>query len=196
MQSKQEIIEEHLKDIFEQLGIQPTPSNIDTPKRIAKMWLNEVCKNDNFRGIEELNNSIKLFDNPEEEGEEMIVMKGIKFSSFCEHHFLPFSGTIDVGYIPSKKVIGLSKIPRIVKYFSKKPQLQEKLGKEIADYLAKVSCAKAVVVRITSTHGCVMCRGIESDCETVTYSISTPRNEYKDMREYRRRLVDQLNSSL
>ena len=86
----------------------------------------------------------------------------------CEHHWLPFSGEVTVAYVPDKKIIGLSKIPRIVKYFSKKPTLQEKLGKEILDYLnfaVKPIVAKVV---IKSTHSCVKCRGAESDCETVT----------------------------
>ena len=95
-------------------------------------------------------------------------MKDIEFNSTCEHHWLPFSGKVTVAYVPDKVVIGLSKIPRVVKYFSKQPTLQEKLGKDIGEYLFKKLQPLCIMVFITSTHSCVKCRGAESDCSTIT----------------------------
>ena len=159
-------IEEHLESIMKLLEIDKTESNKNTPHRVAKMWVKELFVNRNNRNISDLDRQITTF--PNIYGNDVVIMRGIKFNSMCEHHWLPFSGEVTVAYVPDKKIIGLSKIPRIVKYFSKKPTLQEKLGKEILDYLnfaVKPIVAKVV---IKSTHSCVKCRGAESDCETVT----------------------------
>ena len=160
-------ISEHLAEIMKLLEIPITDSNKDTNTRVAKMWATELFKNRNNRNIEELDAKMKVFDN--DYGNDVIVMKGIEFNSMCEHHWLPFSGKVTVAYVPDKKVIGLSKIPRVVKYFSKQPTLQEKLGKDVGDYLFKTIQPLMLIVVIKSTHSCVKCRGAESDCETVTY---------------------------
>ena len=161
-----EQIEAHLDLIMDLLEIKRTTSNEGTPKRVAKMWVNELFANRNNNNIEELDAKMKVFDN--EYGNDVIVMKDIEFNSMCEHHWLPFSGKVTVAYIPNQKVIGLSKIPRVVKYFSKQPTLQEKLGKDIGEYLFKIIQPLGIVVYITSTHSCVKCRGAESDCSTIT----------------------------
>ena len=161
-----EQIEAHLDLIMDLLEIKRTNSNEGTPKRVAKMWVNELFANRNNNNIEELDAKMKVFDN--EYDNEVIVMKDIEFNSMCEHHWLPFSGKVTVAYIPNQKVIGLSKIPRVVKYFSKQPTLQEKLGKDIGEYLFKTIQPLGIVVYITSTHSCVKCRGAESDCSTIT----------------------------
>ena len=102
----------------------------------------------------------------------------------CEHHWLPFSGKVTVAYVPDKKVIGLSKIPRVVKYFSKQPTLQEKLGKDVGDYLFKTIQPLMLIVVINSTHSCVKCRGAESDCETDTqYSVYDTSLDKEQLRE-------------
>ena len=161
-----EQIEEHLEEIMDILEIKRTPSNEETPRRVAKMWANELFANRNNRNIEELDAKMKVFDNEYEN--EVIVMKDIEFNSTCEHHWLPFSGKVTVAYVPDKVVIGLSKIPRVVKYFSKQPTLQEKLGKDIGEYLFNKLQPLCIMVFITSTHSCVKCRGAESDCSTIT----------------------------
>ena len=159
-------IEKHVRAIFNILGIEETESNTDTPKRVAKMYGNELFKNLNMHTCW-LDREIKVFDNTG--SNNPVVMKGIKFSSVCEHHWLPFFGTVDVSYTPKDKIIGLSKIPRIVNFFSKKPQLQEKLTREIGEYLVNILNPVNLEVKITSTHTCVMCRGVESDCQTETH---------------------------
>lgn len=172
-------VEKHLSQIMKILEIPVDESTIGTPHRIAKMWVNEFFANVNDTNIQKLTESMTLF--PNNYKSEMVVMKGINFNSVCEHHFLPFSGKITVGYIPDKVIIGLSKIPRVVKYFSKKPQLQEKLVTEIGNYLVDALKPHALFIEAEAVHQCVKCRGAESDCSTVnTFSYTTPnyRNSY------------------
>lgn len=164
--NKVEAIKEHIEEIMRILEIPLTESNKNTPLRVAKMWCNELFVNRNDRHLEELNDKMALF--PNLYSNEMVIMKNIDFNSICEHHWLPFSGKVTVGYVPDKTVIGLSKIPRVVKYFSKRPQLQEQLTAQIGDYLYNLLHPKAIFVEIESTHQCVKCRGVESDCATNT----------------------------
>ena len=131
------------------------------------MYCNELFANRNNANLEELNSRMKTF--PVDSKYPMPVkVEGIPFSSTCEHHWMPFIGTVDVRYVPSDRIIGLSKIPRVVEYFSKKPQLQERLTSEIGEYLVKVLNPKKLEVRIQAIHTCVLCRGIESSCDTQT----------------------------
>jgi GTP cyclohydrolase I len=131
------------------------------------MYVNELFKNINNNNINELNSQMKLFKNVDGIS-DMVIMKDIDFTSICEHHWLPFKGLANIGYVPNENIIGLSKIPRVVKYFSKKPQLQERLTKEIGEYLVKTLNPKFLIVELTATHDCVGCRGIESNCLTNT----------------------------
>ena len=166
-----DLIEEiavHISAISSLLGIEVTDSNKDTPVRVAKMYCNELFKNRNNENIEELNSQMKLFDYYPTGITQPIVMRGIEFHSTCEHHWLPFMGIAEVAYKPTNKIIGLSKIPRVVKYFSQKPQLQEKLTNEIGEYLFNLLQPEWIKVKLIATHTCVMCRGAESDCETET----------------------------
>lgn len=165
--NKVEAIKEHVEAIMKILDIPITESNKNTPLRVAKMWCNELFENRNDDNLKELNARMKVF--PNEYGDELIVMKDIEFNSTCEHHWLPFSGKVTVGYVPSDSVVGLSKIPRVVKYFSKKPQLQEQLTEEIGDYLFGLLDPLALYVKVEATHQCVKCRGAESDCSTITF---------------------------
>lgn len=159
-------IEEHVRAISSLLGIPVTESNQDTPHRVAKMYYNELFKNRNGMNIEELNASMKLFKC--EGTSDSITIKGIKFSSVCEHHWMPFMGEASVMYVPNENIIGLSKIPRVVKYFSCRPQLQERLTNDIGLYLTNLLKPRYLRVELVATHTCVMCRGAESECETRT----------------------------
>lgn len=166
--NKVEEIKKHIEAISDILGFEKTNSNENTPLRVAKMYCNELFKNRNNENIEELNSQMKLFDYYPSGVTQPIVMRGIEFHSTCEHHWLPFMGIAEVSYKPTNKIIGLSKIPRVVKYFSQKPQLQEKLTNEIGEYLFNLLQPEWIKVKLTATHTCVMCRGAESDCETET----------------------------
>lgn len=177
------LIASHLSDIMSLLEIPITESNKDTPYRVAKMWVTEIFANRNNSNIqEELIDKIKLFPNDYTTG-EIIVIKDIPFNSTCEHHWLPFSGTVSVGYVPSDKIIGLSKVPRVVKYFSKQPQLQEKLTANIGEFLFDCLSPYALFVKVSAKHQCVMCRGAESDCTTETYFKKFLSEEYQKQYE-------------
>ena len=165
--NKVEAIKEHIESIMKILELPITESNKNTPLRVAKMWCNELFVNRNNRNIEDLKDRMKTF--PNEYKSNMVIVKDIEFDSICEHHWLPFSGKVTVGYVPSDSVIGLSKIPRVVKYFSKKPQLQEQLTTEIGEFLADLLNPQAIFVEVEATHQCVKCRGAESTCSTKTY---------------------------
>ena len=165
--NKVEDIKEHIEAIMEILEIPITESNKNTPLRVAKMWCNELFLNRNNANIEELKERMKLF--PNNYSSDMVIMNDIPFNSMCEHHWLPFSGTVTVGYVPNQTVIGLSKIPRVVRYFSKKPQLQEQFTTEIGEFLFDLLEPHALFVECEAKHQCVMCRGAESDCSTKTY---------------------------
>lgn len=167
-QDKLKAIEYHVNNIMNILDIPLTDSVVGTPQRIAKMYLNEIFSSLKPEALEELNSKMKLFDN-EKKGDDLIVVKDIPFYSTCEHHFMPFFGKVAIGYVPNEKILGLSKFPRIVKHFSKLPQLQERLTKDIAEYVMNITGAKIVIVKIyDTTHTCCTARGIESEGTTNT----------------------------
>lgn len=165
--NKVEQIKEHIEAIMQILELPITESNKNTPLRVAKMYNNELFVNRNNQHIEDLKARMKTF--PNEYGSDMVIVKDIDFDSICEHHWLPFSGKVTVGYVPNNSVIGLSKVPRVVKYFSKKPQLQEQLTTEIGEFLYDLLKPHAIFVEVEATHQCVKCRGAESNCSTRTY---------------------------
>lgn len=179
---KIELITRHFEEILNVLNVPLNDSTRGTPRRIAKMYVEEVFANINNENIqEELDSKMKFFLKEYGGDSELIMLKDIPFYSMCEHHFMPFSGKITVAYVPTTKIVGLSKIPRVVKYFSKKPQLQENLVNEIADYLHSVLKAQAVYVLCRETvHTCVTARGIETYCDTDTIACrGHKKDEYK-----------------
>lgn len=166
-------------EILEVLGLDLKDDSLaDTPKRIAKMYVNEVFGGldpHKFPKMTVIDNKMKY--------DQMIVVQSIECLSFCEHHFLPIDGFATVAYIPNKKVIGLSKINRIVQYFSRRPQVQERLTKQIADCLQYVLETDHVAVHINAKHYCVMMRGIEDTHSTT--ATSDLRGHFKTLPETR-----------
>ncbi|HOG15190.1 MAG TPA: GTP cyclohydrolase I FolE [Candidatus Absconditabacterales bacterium] len=159
------IIEKHFFVIMETLGLDLDNDSLKkTPYRVGKMLVEEL-----FFGLDKNNEpSISTFDN-KFNYDEIIIVKNIKVFSFCEHHFLPFVGNAYVGYIPNGKVIGLSKINRIVNYLSRKPQIQERLNEEISEYMKKILGTDNVIVIIKAIHYCMIMRGIKDiNSSTVT----------------------------
>lgn len=154
-------IEVNVKEIMNILGIDITEGNFETPKRVAKMYVNELF--DSLHQEEPEN--IKVFSS---EGASSEVTVTVPFSSVCEHHWLPFFGNATITYKPNDKVLGLSKFARIVKFVAKKPQLQERLTKEIADLVFKYTEPEYVKVAVEAEHTCVRCRGVEVPCNTKT----------------------------
>ncbi len=152
-----EQIENKFKEIFDIMGydLENDQQIIDTPKRMAKMWVNEL-----FIGNFEKEPDITFFDNTRNY-DEMIVLDNIELKSICSHHFVPFIGKINIAYIPDRKIVGISKIIRIVRWFMRRPQIQEELTKQIADYLEQKLQPKGVVVFIEAKHLCMSMRGVE-----------------------------------
>lgn len=151
-------LEHHFTEILKILGLDLNNDSIkDTPKRIAKMYVKEI-----FFGLDEKNfPSLRFFDDISSEDKRMILTKDIPINSICEHHFLPMIGKAHVAYIPNKKIIGLSKINRIVNYLSKRPQLQERLTSEIATSLSESLSTEDVAVYTSLKHLCITMRGTE-----------------------------------
>lgn len=162
-------IEHHFKEIMTTLGLDLTDDSLSgTPKRVAKMYVKEV-----FSGLNPKNLPVaRLFEN-KFKYDQMLVEKDITFYSHCEHHFVPIIGKAHVAYISSGKVIGLSKINRIVQYFAKRPQVQERLTVQIAKELQRVLKTEDVGVVIDATHLCVSSRGVgDTNSKTGTANFS------------------------
>ncbi|MCB1112422.1 MAG: GTP cyclohydrolase I FolE [Chlamydiales bacterium] len=139
------------------LGMTLDESTENTPERVARMWVNEL-----FMGLDEDNYpDVSLFDNPNKKNPEMIFTK-VDFTSICEHHLLPFRGEAYIAYIPKEYVVGLSKIPRIVNFFAARPQMQERLTRQISDSLAEKLETEDVAILIKASHDCMSCRGVEA----------------------------------
>ena len=168
-EEKKAKIEKNIKEILETLGLDLTDDSLKrTPHRVAKMYVEET-----FSGLNPENKpKITLFDNKYKYN-QMLVEKDINVYTVCEHHLVPFYGKCHVAYISNGKVIGLSKINRTVQYFCNRPQVQERLTKQIANDLKKVLGTEDVAVVIDAAHMCVSSRGIrDTNSSTITASIS------------------------
>jgi len=152
-------IEPHFKAIMDILGMDLNDDSLrGTPLRVAKMYVKEL-----FQGLNPANMpNMTLFENKFQYN-EMLVEKNINFYSNCEHHFVPFFGKAHVAYISSGKVIGLSKLNRLVEYFSKRPQVQERLTMQIAKALQTIMQTQDVAVMMDAKHLCVSSRGVKDD---------------------------------
>ncbi len=162
---KKERIAGLFAEIMDVLGLDLTDDSLKgTPNRVAKMYVEEI-----FSGLDPENKpKIALFDNKYQYN-QMLVEKNISFYSNCEHHFVPIIGKAHVAYISSGKVIGLSKLNRIVQYYAKRPQVQERLTNQIARELQDILDTPDVAVIIEAKHLCVASRGVKDDTsETVT----------------------------
>lgn len=165
-EEKMDIIAGHFKEIMLTLGLDLTDDSLKgTPKRVAKMYVQEI-----FNGLDPKNlPKVALFDNKYKYN-EMLVEKNITFYSNCEHHFVPIIGKAHVAYISGGKVIGLSKINRIVQHFAKRPQVQERLTVQIANYLKEVLETEDVAIVIDAAHMCVSSRGIKDQTSSTVTS--------------------------
>lgn len=178
---KIEKIEAHFREIMLTLGLDLTDDSLrGTPKRVAKMYIKEI-----FSGLNPANEpKIALFDNKFGYN-EMLIEKNISFYSNCEHHFVPIMGKTHIAYISSGQVIGLSKLNRIVQYFAKRPQVQERLTMQIAKYLQRVLETDHVAVFIDAKHLCVSSRGVKDDTtSTITSFYGGKFQEENTKREF------------
>jgi GTP cyclohydrolase IA len=178
---KMELIAKHFKEIMHILGMDLTDDSLKgTPNRVAKMYVKEV-----FSGLNPKNKpTAKLFDNKYEYN-EMLVERDITFYSYCEHHFVPIYGKAHVAYISSGKVIGLSKINRIVQYYAKRPQVQERMTVQIANELKKILKTDNVGVVVDAVHMCVSSRGVgDTNSRTGTAHFSGKFSDENTKKEF------------
>ena len=178
---KIENIQHHFAKIMEELGLDLTDDSLSgTPYRFAKMYVKEL-----FYGLNPKNKpKLSVFEN-KYEYKKMLIEQNITIDSSCEHHFLPIVGYVHVAYIPQKKVIGLSKINRLVDYYARRPQVQERLVLQILNDLQEALGTEDVIVSVTAKHLCVSSRGIKDQSSFTTtleyggsFSKTDIRNEF------------------
>ncbi len=174
-------IEKSVKNILEAIGEDPDRQGlVKTPHRVAKSY-KELLAGYRMDPKELINEAV--FDVAYD---EMVIVRDIEFYSLCEHHMLPFIGRIHVAYIPTDKVIGISKIPRIVDLFSRRLQIQERMTKQIADYIDLVLKPQGVAVVAEGLHMCMMLRGVKKHDARMTTSamLGVFRNEMSTRMEF------------
>jgi len=184
-EDKLKTIESAMRLIMETLSLDLKDDSLkDTPKRVAKMYMNEIfwgLEPDNFPKITVVDNKMNY--------DELVIETGIQVSSYCEHHFVAIDGEAIVGYKPGSKVLGLSKINRVVEYFSRRPQIQERLTEQIYHSLVYILGTDDVAVLVNAKHFCVKSRGVEhTNCSTITSKLggifrenATLRNEFMSL---------------
>jgi GTP cyclohydrolase IA len=180
-EEKMELITNHFAQILQIMGLDLTDDSLKgTPARVAKMYIKEI-----FSGLDPANKpKVKLFENKYKYN-EMLIEKNIRVHSFCEHHFVPIIGKAHVAYISNGSVIGLSKLNRVVDYYCRRPQVQERLTEQIAQELKEVLKTEDIAVMIDAEHTCVSMRGIEQPgCSTITSHYSGKFKEAKMRNEF------------
>tara|TARA_B100000427_G_scaffold132243_1_gene110028 strand:- start:519 stop:1082 length:564 start_codon:yes stop_codon:yes gene_type:complete len=179
-------IEVITKQLLEEIGEDPNREGLlKTPSRVSKAWsfFSKGYKQDLNRIINDA-----IF---EEDAKDMVIVRDIEFFSLCEHHLIPFFGKAHVGYIPNGKVIGLSKIPRIIDMFSRRLQVQERLTHQIADAINSVLDPKGVSVVMEGRHMCMQMRGVEK--QNSFTSTSAMSGQFKKSAETRSEFLSIIN---
>jgi GTP cyclohydrolase I len=180
-EEKIKMIAHHFSAILHTLGLDLNDDSLrDTPRRVAKMYVKEI-----FSGLNPENKpTSSLFEN-KYQYKEMLIEKNITLYSYCEHHLVPIIGKVHVAYFPDKKVIGLSKINRIVEYYAKRPQVQERLTNQIANELKEILGTEHVAVMADAVHLCVASRGIKDiQSSTITSCFSGKFQKKKIKNEF------------
>jgi GTP cyclohydrolase I len=182
-------IEEHFREIMKVLALDLRDDSLqDTPRRIAKMYVEEIFSGLNYRHFPKvtvIENKMRV--------DEMIKIKNVNLSSTCEHHFVTIDGQATVAYIPQDKVIGLSKINRIVRFFAQRPQVQERLTEQVLVALQTLLGTDDVAVHISATHFCVKSRGVmDTNSETSTTALG---GAFKTGQATRKEFLMSLNGS-
>jgi len=158
-------VEDSIRKVLEYIGEDPSREGLlDTPKRVTKAW-EFMCSGYDQDPIEIMRKALFTSTN-----NEMVIVKDIELYSTCEHHMLPIIGKAHVAYIPNGKVVGLSKIPRVVDVFSRRLQIQEQLTEQIADAINEAVNPKGVAVVIDARHMCMEMRGVQKICSTTVTS--------------------------
>ena len=185
---EKQVMINNLADVFtkmiDTMGVNADdPQTKDTPRRIAKMYVNEL-----FSGLYTEQPKITTFPNTKKY-DEMVFLGPVQIKSTCSHHFVPFIGNAYIAYIPDKKVVGISKLARVCKWFMRRPQIQEELTKQISDFLEDILKPKGLAVFIEAQHLCMIARGVEeydskmktSDLRGAFIKSESTRKEFFDM---------------
>ncbi len=165
-------VSDAVRDLLIGLGEDPARDGLrETPERVARMY------SELFSGLDEDPESVltTTFDEPHD---EMIILRDVPFYSMCEHHLLPFFGSADIGYIPRNRIVGLSKLARLLDILSRRPQVQERLTCEVADAIEKALDPVGVAVRIQAEHLCVTMRGIKKPGSRMATTVT--RGTFRD----------------
>lgn len=188
-QEKMQLIATHFRAIMEVLGLDLSDESLaKTPERVAKMYVQEVFSGLNTANFPEMSFFKDEFHH--EHAANMVFLK-VSFTSFCEHHFVPMKGYAYVAYLPDSHLIGLSKIPRLVRFFARRPQLQERLTAQIADSLSLLLKSDNVAVSINARHHCVIARGIEDDSSHTTTNVL--RGQFNTNHSLRKEFFEAIN---
>ena len=182
-------IESLTEQLLEEIGENPKREGLlKTPSRVSKAWqFFSKGYNQDIKAV--INNAIF-----KEDAKDMVIVRDIEFFSLCEHHLIPFFGRAHVGYIPNGKVIGLSKIPRIIDMFSRRLQVQERLTHQIADALNQVLAPKGVSVVMEGRHMCMQMRGVEK--QNSFTSTSAMSGQFKKSAETRAEFLSIISRSI
>ncbi len=153
----------------------PRSGTDDTPERVARMWISELCAG---YGVD-TDALLKTFPNEDYEG--MVVVKDIPFTSTCEHHLVPFSGVAHIGYLPNGKVVGLSKLARVLHAYSRRLQIQERVTHQVAKCIERNLQPRGAMVVLEAEHLCMTIRGVQAPgTKTVTSAVTGLFNENKE----------------
>jgi len=187
MHDRHAAIKTSVRDLLTNIGEDPEREGLlNTPDRIARMY-DELTAGYHIDTVKLINGALFNVDY-----DEMVIVKDIEFYSLCEHHMLPFFGHAHVAYIPDGKVIGLSKIPRIVEMFARRLQVQERMTKQIADFIKETIQPKGVAVVVDGVHMCSMMRGVKkAEASMVT---SAYLDQFKNNRDLRTEFMEHINS--
>lgn len=187
--TKEEVFEQSVRNILEYIGEDVTREGLEkTPSRVRKAF-DFMCGGYQKDPKEILNSALFTSSN-----DEMVVVKDIEFYSHCEHHMLPIIGKAHIAYIPDGKVVGLSKIPRVVDVFARRLQIQEQLTEQIAEALHEALNPKGVAVMIDARHMCMEMRGVEKICSTTV--TSALRGLFKSNKKTKDEFLSIVTSSL
>ena len=185
-EEKKELIEQKMREMLEILGLDLSDKSLSkTPSRVAKMFVEEI-----FSGLDPAGFPAVTLQEQAMEPGEMVLIKNISFISFCEHHLVPMVGRAHFAYLPQNKVIGLSKIYQIIRYFAKRPQLQERLTAQIADSFALLLGLEDVAVAISANHHCVLVQGVED--KTSETETTVLRGLFRNDRSLRQEFLTRL----
>ncbi|MFK7923886.1 MAG: GTP cyclohydrolase I FolE [Bacteroidia bacterium] len=177
-ETKIDLIQGHFRHIMEILGLDLSDDSLKgTPGRVAKMYVKEI-----FSGLDPKNKpDVRMFDN-KYQYKEMLVEKNIIFFSNCEHHFVPIYGKAHIAYISTGKVVGLSKLNRIVQYYARRPQVQERMTRQIAEELKRALDTDDIAIVMDANHMCVSSRGVQDVSSSTITAEYLGKFKDKDVR--------------